>query len=150
MHAILKYENKLRNERDPERLVMFLTQEMSRRRAVLDSPLELEAAIEALKFIYRLDMIEKVRQTHRPAFKVSFLDLNNHLMFVSQLKTKISLEEYAKKFDQIRFKEILSDLKTKWIDSEFKLTKEELLNLIDENYLIKFLIERKTKKKSKF
>lgn len=158
MHAIRQYESsptfsELIRSGNKQKLADFLTQEMSRSRAVLSSssPLERLVAIELLKYSRCDDeLIETVREIRVPPFRLGMSQINSHV--IRNDTTMISLDEYSKSVRKIRFNGILNELKTRWIDSEFKLTNEELLAQVDEEFVKKFLRDDKksTKKNTKF
>lgn len=149
MHAIFKYENAFQNEKDDEKLLEFIKREMVRPKAVLDSSLSVKEAIEILKYLNRVDIAEKVLKIKAPHFDLNNQDLQNHRVLLKETNTYKDLEAYSKHIAQIRFNALLVNLKIKWIDSNFEITKSKLLELIDEEYLKKFLRDKITKKKTK-
>lgn len=109
------------------------------------SPLERLVAIELLKYSGCNDeLIETVREIRLPPFRLGMPQINNHV--IPHGTTVISLDEYSKSVRKIRFNGILNELKTRWIDSEFKLTNEELLAQIDEEFVKQFLRDDKKSK----
>lgn len=159
MYAIRKYEQPLRDlitksdgsdnqEKKAQRIVHFLKQEMSRKRALLNSfHLERDVAAELLKFAGLANLAETVRQLRLPVFNLTFLQISTHAVLVAQTQTRMSLEEYSRNVRKIRFQALLDALKEKWIDSGFQLSADELLSCVDEQFLLGYSIEIKTKKK---
>lgn len=145
MHAIWKYKNKFREE-DSDKLLSFIKQEMVRPNAVLKSPLDKNDVIEILKYVDRVDLIDQAKRISLPLFMVKHDDLSNHMVKVEHINKTMNLNQYTKEINGIKFNSILTDLKIKWIDSDFKISKGELLNIVNENYLKDFLREKKLNK----
>lgn len=145
MHAIWKYKNKFRQE-DSDKLLSFIKQEMVRPNAVLKSPLDKNDVIEILKYVDRVDLIDQAKRISLPLFMIKHDDLLNHVVKVEHLNKPMSLNHYTKEINGIKFNSILTDLKIKWIDSDFKMSKGELLNIINETYLKDFMREKKLNK----
>lgn len=145
MHAIWKYKNKFREE-DSDKLLSLIKQEMVRPNAVLKSPLDKNDVIEILKYVDRVDLIDQAKRISLPLFMVKHDDLSNHVVKVEHINKTMSLNQYTKEINGIKFNSILTDLKIKWIDSDFKISKGELLNIVNENYLKDFLREKKLNK----
>lgn len=145
MHAIWKYKNKFREE-DSDKLLSFIKQEMVRPNAVLKSPLDKNDVIEILKYVDRVDLIDQAKRISLPLFMIKHDDLSNHMVKVEHINKTMSLNQYTKEINGIKFNSILTDLKIKWIDSDFKMSKEELLNIVNETYLKDFIREKKLNK----
>jgi hypothetical protein len=145
MHAIWKYKNKFREE-DSDKLLSFIKQEMVRPNAVLKSPLDKNDVIEILKYVDRVDLIDQAKRISLPLFMIKHDDLSNHMVKVEHINKTMSLNQYTKEINGIKFNSILTDLKIKWIDSDFKISKEELLNIVNETYLKDFIREKKLNK----
>ena len=145
MHAIWKYKNKFREE-DSDKLLSFIKQEMVRPNAVLKSSLDKNDVIEILKYVDRVDLIDQAKRISLPLFMVKHDDLSNHMVKVEHINKTMNLNQYTKEINGIKFNSILTDLKIKWIDSDFKISKGELLNIVNENYLKDFLREKKLNK----
>lgn len=156
MYAIRKYEQPLRaliaknddEDKKAGHIFHFLKQEMSRKRALLNSfPLERDVAAELLKFVGLANLAELARQVRLPVFNLTFLQIANHTVLVARTQSRMSLEEYSRSVRKIRFQTLFDALKEKWIDSGFKLSPDELLSRVDEQFLLDYSIEIKTKKK---
>lgn len=145
MHAIWKYKNKFQKEAS-DKLLSFIKQEMVRPNAVLKSSLDKNDVIEILKYVDRVDLIDQVKRISLPLFMIKHDDLSSHVIKVEDLNKTMSLSQYTKEINGIKFNSILTDLKIKWIDSDFKMSKGELLNIVNETYLKDFIREKKLNK----
>lgn len=146
MLAIMKYEKMLRDEQDQEKIVEFLTKQFVYPKAILDRPLRKDEAIEIMKYLNKPELLERISQIKVPEFSLNYKDLNEHKMFDEDSNSFFRLEDYSK-LRKIRFNFLLNDLKNKWIDSNFKLTNQELLKLIDLKYLQEYIKTKQTKNK---
>lgn len=145
MHAIWKYKNKFQKEAS-DKLLSFIKKEMVRPNAVLKSSLDKNDVIEILKYVDRVDLIDQVKRISLPLFMIKHDDLSSHVIKVEDLNKTMSLSQYTKEINGIKFNSILTDLKIKWIDSDFKMSKGELLNIVNETYLKDFIREKKLNK----
>lgn len=147
MYAIQKYEKIIENERDNERLFQLMRTELANPKAINDKPLKKSEVVEILKYLDRTDLINEIENLQVPKFGLNLSHILKHKIFVAEQNSYLTLEDYSN-HHKIRFNYLLNNLNSKWIESNLTLTNEQLLNMIDQQFLWQFLnVNVKTKKK---
>ena len=107
-------------------------------------------AVELLKAANKPDLIEAIQAINLPKFELNREDILELLFCDERLTngqaTKVR-DLMLMKACKIRFNQMLNDLKIKWIESDFKATKNDLLKSIDAQFLDNYIVYKKNNKK---
>jgi hypothetical protein len=151
MHAIIKYRSELNKrkellENDAE-LLQYFRQQLARDNFLAPDmkkgrQLKKSELAELLKYFNKPELCQKVQSIKFPAFFNIHLD--QHEILVNgedeSARKRVKLSELDSKKSKIRFNVMLSDLKEKWIESNFELSEKQLLETINQNLISKYTI----------
>jgi hypothetical protein len=153
MQAVIKYRNVLRKRKDllknKEELLKYFRQELARENFLAPSlkkgrQLRKIELIELLNYLDKPEVSENVQSIRVPSFYNLRLDQHEILLDKDEPPAKrMKLGELDSKKSKIRFNAMLSDLKEKWIESNFELTEKQLLDSINKDSISKYLLQKK-------
>jgi hypothetical protein len=136
-----KYEEKVKLLNENDKILKFLRKEIYKEKINKDRGLKLDDAIELMKYVSKIDLIEKIKKFEFPKFQISANDILNHKMLDVKTSEMISVEDYCKG-SLLRVNYVLKNLRNKWIESNFSLSFNDLLNEINVDYLSKFISKK--------
>ncbi|CAF0827092.1 unnamed protein product [Brachionus calyciflorus] len=148
MLAIKKYENVLDSFNTVEEIIEFFTKQFLIPKSSKEKSLRKEQIVELMKYLDRMDLADQILALELPNFPLNFKNINQHKIFDSNKQKLVTMEDYSKEY-KIRLNHLISELKHKWIDSNFSLTQQDLLNLIDEKLLKEKSLYSNSKKQNK-
>ncbi|RMZ95381.1 CCA tRNA nucleotidyltransferase mitochondrial [Brachionus plicatilis] len=125
--AIKRFEN-IFNEFDSDEKQFVLP------KSVHDRPLRKTEAFELMKYLDRIEMIETIKKLKIPEFKINYKMINEQKIFDSSNQEMITVEKYSKT-KKIRLSAMLLDLKLRWINSNFAMSEDDILGVVDESYI---------------
>lgn len=141
--SIKKFENVFIEFKNDKKALEYLLKQFVLPKSVHDRPLRKVEAVELMKYLDRTELIDIINNLKIPQFQINFRTISEKKIFDSNKQEMVTLEQYAKK-NKIRISALLTDLKLKWINSNFEMTDQEILSLINENYVQNFQ-NKKTK-----
>jgi len=148
LNALSKFEKPLSELTSKEDILQYLLKQFLYTKSNKDKSLRKHEAIELLKYLDKGHLIQAVNDLTLPVFKLTTVNLLNHQVFDETTNSLIRIEEIKDILKKYKLNLILNDLKSKWIESEFKLTETELLNMVDMKYLQKFVSKVKGKQQN--
>lgn len=144
LNALEKYPDRLKEFKTNDKLVLYLKKKLSHPGSNIDRSLKKTEVIELLKLINRADLIDALNNMILPSFPVTFTELLSHQVECKSTNEYKSVENYSA-HRKINYNYLLKDLKLKWIESNFELTKADLLSQVDASCLEKYTPKRKKK-----
>lgn len=135
--AIKRFESIFIDFENDKKALEFLLKQFALPKSVYDRPLRKSEAIELMKYLDRKDLIDTIQNLTIPVFTINLKIINELKIFDSERKLMVSFENFSKN-KKIRLSALLLDLKLKWIDSNFKMSDEDILGLVNEDYVLKF------------
>ena len=107
--------------------------------------MKLAEVIDLLKYLDKTHLIDQVQRLQIPNLKLTNENINGHIIYDEKSNEHISIDKYlAENNLRLDYSRLFYALRTLWIESDFKLTVEDLLKKVD-----KFFLENYTHKKNK-
>ena len=144
---IIKYRDALKNNaqisKTKAELFKFITNELCREDYITKKhkPLKKYHFLELMKYLDMARYCADIKEIKVPKFNLDINKLRGYKYFDSKANDKVLLNDLNMKH-KLRFNHMINDLRSKWIDSNYELTDEELLDsFINENSIRNYLKE---------
>jgi hypothetical protein len=142
LHVLKEQEHRINDANDDE-IINILIREIYKQRINQDEGMKINDAIEILKYFDKVSLILKINQFEMPKFELNQNDILNHKFCLNNIENQmISVDEHVKG-SFFRIKYLRNKLIKIWIDSHFTLTKDELLKIINKDFLSEYIIKKK-------
>lgn len=141
--SIKKFENVFLKYENDKKALEYLLKQFVLPKSVHDRPLRKIEAIELMKYLNRTDLIDTIKNFKIPQFQINYKTICEIKIFDSDKQEMVTLEQYSKT-KKIRISALLTDLKIKWVNSNFEMTNHDILSQINESYVQSFQ-NKKTK-----
>lgn len=149
LYALDKYVPIVNSMESEEEILVFLNKEFVRGRSNVDRSLKKVEAFEIVKYCKRSNLIEKIREMIFPRFELNANSKELHgLMILDPFRNeKLGFVDLVNA-RKLRANRMVSDLREKWIDSDFSMSRQELVNSLDEATLSSYVnLTKKEKNK---
>lgn len=143
LYALNKYVPLLKLHQSDKKAIEFMRREFVRSNSNINRPLKKKEAIEIAKYCNRSNLIESIQNIN-----ISKFDVNP---FRKKVEDYLNENNDSKNFEKLikskrfRFNYLTNDLREKWIDSNFTLTHEELINSLTKDVLDSYIVSKKKK-----
>jgi hypothetical protein len=142
LKALEKYVPRVSEFKNNKDLIEYFKREFCRSKSNVDRSLRKIEAIEILKYCDKFELIEKIENIKLPIFSINSNSILNHRFYDNESKKIVSVNDmFAKK--KLRINKILFNLKEEWIDSNFTITDENLLQKVDNFFLENYVVIKK-------
>jgi hypothetical protein len=145
LNALREHVDKIKKIESNENILKYFEKEFIQPKSNTDRPLKKSEAIEILKYTNKSVLINDLKCMVIPVFPLSYKDIINHQVCISPTKETKSLENLILS-RKLKYNYMLKDLKKKWIDSDCKLTKQNLLDFINDEYIENYVKKTKQSK----
>jgi hypothetical protein len=147
LSALKKFTKPLQELNDDAKILKALKREFVNPKANKEKPLRKSESIELIKLLDRVHLIEVINNMVVPVLKINAGSLREHEIKDPQTKQLIKLDDLNNK-SPVAFNQMLYDLKMNWIESDFKLSNEQLLSKINEETIQNYFIKKRERKHS--
>ena len=148
LNALQQHSSKITRMQSNNQIVNYFKKQLTNPKSNLDRSLKKSEAIEVLKYTNLPNLIDEINELILPSFPIAYADLMSYSLYDHTTKQTRAIETYLKS-GKLKYNQLLKDLKLKWIDSDFKLTKHDLLSLIDQQFLEQYIPKSKKLKANK-
>jgi len=148
LNALQQHSSKITRMQSNNQIVNYFKKQLTHPKSNLDRSLKKSEAIEVLKYTNLPNLIDEINELILPSFPIAYADLMSYSLYDHTTKQTRAIETYLKS-GKLKYNQLLKDLKLKWIDSDFKLTKHDLLSLIDQQFLEQYIPKSKKLKANK-
>ena len=145
LSALREHVDKINKIESNENIIKYFEKQFVQPKSNIDRSLKKSEAVEILKYTNKPHLINDLNSMVIPIFPLSYKDIINHQVLNSLTKETKSLENYTSN-RKLKYNYMLKDLKKKWIDSECKLTKQNILDLITDQYIENYMTKIKKSK----
>jgi hypothetical protein len=138
LNALFEHVPVIEKMKSNEEILSYFEKQLVHPKSNMDKSLNKTEAIEILKYSGKSFLINEIKNMELKVFPFVYTDFLNHSFYDEATKELKNLE-YFTPINKIKYSYFIRDLKLKWIDSNFTMTKQDIFNLIDINYLKKYI-----------
>lgn len=146
LNALHKFVPDVQHLKNDHEILEFFNRELARSRSNIDRPLKKSEASEIAIYCNKAYLIKKISELRYPQFKITVNTEALKSVKFQEFETGETLS-FADLVSQrrIRVNHLLSDLKEKWIDSNFALSEAQLVKSLEEKGLNSYVKLKKKK-----